>query len=61
MSTGKAKNVAKQMIGATWDVGHINMMRKKGYSEKDVIKETKEIAPFVKHVHLSDNFGLDHT
>ena len=49
------------MIGATWDVGHINMMRKKGYSEKDVIKETKEIAPFVKHVHLSDNFGLDHT
>jgi len=61
MSSGKAKNVAKQMIGATWDVGHINMMRKKGYSEKDVIKETKEIAPFVKHVHLSDNFGLDHT
>ena len=61
MSAGKAKNVAKQMIGATWDVGHINMMRKKGYSEKDVIKETKEIAPFVKHVHLSDNFGLDHT
>ena len=61
MSSGKAENVAKQMIGATWDVGHINMMRKKGYSKKDVIKETKEIAPFVKHVHLSDNFGLDHT
>lgn len=61
MSKGQAEKVAAQMIGATWDVGHINMMRKKGYSEKDVVAETKEIAPFVKHVHLSDNFGLDHT
>jgi len=61
MSSGKAKKVAAQMIGATWDVGHINMMRKKGYSEQDVVAETKAIAPFVKHVHLSDNFGLDHT
>jgi sugar phosphate isomerase/epimerase len=61
MSLGKAKKVAAQMIGATWDVGHINMMRKKGYSEQDVVAETKEIAPYVKHVHLSDNFGLDHT
>ena len=61
MSEGQAQKIAAQMIGATWDVGHINMMRKKGYSEQDVIDETKEIAPFVKHVHLSDNFGLDHT
>ncbi len=61
MSGSEAKRVAANMIGATWDVGHINMMRKKGYTEKDLIKQTKEIAPFVKHVHLSDNFGLDHT
>ncbi|MAG01980.1 hypothetical protein CMI42_01470 [Candidatus Pacearchaeota archaeon] len=61
MSQSQAKGVAANMIGATWDVGHINMMRKKGYSEKDVIAETKKVAPFVKHVHLSDNFGLDHT
>lgn len=60
-SLKEAEKIASQMIGATWDVGHINMMRKKGYSEKDVIEETKKIAPFVKHVHLSDNFGLDHT
>lgn len=60
-SNKEAEKIASQMIGATWDVGHINMMRKKGYSEKDVIEETKKIAPFVKHVHLSDNFGLDHT
>ena len=57
----EAKRVAEKLIGATWDVGHINMIRKKGYSEQDVIKETEIIAPFVKHVHLSDNFGLDHT
>ncbi len=56
-----AKNTAEKMIGATWDVGHINMIRKKGFTEEDVIKESKIIAPFVKHVHLSDNFGLDHT
>ena len=61
MDKSKAKQVSEKMIGATWDVGHINMLRKKGYSEKDVIEQTKIIAPFVKHVHLSDNFGLDHT
>ncbi len=61
MSRGQAENVAEKMIGATWDVGHINMLRKKGYSEKDIIKQTKIIAPLVKHVHLSDNFGMEHT
>lgn len=61
ISKSEAQEIAKRLIGATWDVGHINMMRKKGYSEKDIIEQTKIIAPFVKHVHLSDNFGLDHT
>lgn len=60
-SKSESNQIAEKMIGATWDVGHINMLRKKGYSEKDIIEETKKIAPFVKHVHLSDNFGLDHT
>ena len=31
------------------------------FTEKDVVKESEKIAPFVKHVHLSDNFGLEHT
>ena len=61
VSGSEAKQAAEKLIGATWDVGHINMIRKKGYSEEDVIAESKIIAPFVKHVHLSDNFGLDHT
>ena len=37
------------------------MLRKQGFEEKDIIKETEKIAPFVKHIHLSDNFGFEHT
>src|SRR4030042_1635879 len=61
ISEGKAEDAAQKLIGATWDVGHINMLRKQGLSEKDIIKETEKIAPLVKHVHLSDNFGFEHT
>ncbi|VVB78121.1 Xylose isomerase-like TIM barrel [uncultured archaeon] len=61
LSSGEAQRQAEKLVGATWDVGHINMLRKKGYSEQDVVKQTEIIAPFVNHVHLSDNFGLDHT
>ena len=52
---------ANKMIGVTWDVGHINMLRKMGYSSKDIVKETEKVAPLVKHMHLSDNFGMEHT
>ncbi len=61
ISEGQAKKQAEKLIGATWDVGHINMLRKFGYEEKDIIKESEKVAPFVKHVHLSDNFGFEHT
>jgi hypothetical protein len=61
MSESESKAVAERLIGATWDVGHINMIRGQGYSDKDVVKQTEIIAPFVKHVHLSDNFGFEHT
>ncbi len=61
MSEDEAKREAEKLLGATWDVGHINMIRKAGYTKEDVIKETAKIAPFVKHVHLSDNFGMEHT
>jgi hypothetical protein len=65
MATGVSKSEAKKqsekMIGATWDVGHINMMRRYGYDDNDIVKETEKVAPFVKHIHLSDNFGFEHT
>jgi hypothetical protein len=57
----QAKKAAEKLIGATWDVGHINMLRKYGYKDKDIVKETEKISPYVKHVHLSDNFGFEHT
>lgn len=61
LSIGEAKEQAEKLIGVTWDVGHINMLRKYGYGDKELVKETKKIAPNIKHVHLSDNFGMQHT
>ncbi len=53
----KAQATAEKIIGATWDVGHINLLRKYGYTEEDLRKETEKVASVVKHVHLTDNFG----
>lgn len=61
ISETEAKKAAEKLIGVTWDVGHINMLKKFGFEDKDLIKETEKVAPFVKHIHLSDNFGMDHT
>jgi len=61
MSESEAKTQAEKLLGVTWDVGHINMLRKYGYKAEHIIKETEEVAPLVKHIHLSDNFGFEHT
>lgn len=61
LNKNEAEKVAEKIIGATWDVGHINMLRKEGFESGDIIRETEKIAPLVKHVHLSDNFGFEHT
>lgn len=61
LTKNEAKEQAAKLIGVTWDVGHINMIRKFGYSKEDVVKETEQVAKLIKHVHLSDNFGLEHT
>jgi len=58
MHEEKAREISKKLIGVTWDVAHINLLRKAGYKEKELIKETELIAPFVKHVHVGDNFGF---
>lgn len=60
-SESQAAEAAEKTIGVTWDVGHINMLRKYGYTKEDIVKETGKIAPLLKHVHLSDNFGFEHT
>lgn len=61
VNKNKAKKIADKLIGATLDVGHMNMLRKYDYSEEDVVKESSKMAPVLKHVHLSDNFGFEHT
>ncbi len=61
MDEKKAKGIADKHLGVTWDVGHVNIMKKKGFTDKDVIEQTKLIAPMVKHVHLTDNFGYADT
>jgi len=60
-SEAEAKKIADKLIGATWDVGHINILRKQGFGKEEIIKESEKIKPYLKHVHLSDNFGLEHT
>lgn len=61
ISKSEAQKQAERLIGVTWDVGHINMMRKQGFDTKEISKQSEEIAKMVKHVHLSDNFGMEHT
>ena len=57
LSESEAEAAADRIIGATWDVGHLHQLRKQGFSDKEILKETEKISPFVKHVHLTDNFG----
>lgn len=61
VSKSTAQKQAEKLVGVTWDVGHINMLRKQGFETKDIVKETEKVAKLVKHVHLSDNFGMEHT
>jgi len=57
ISESSAKAKAEKLIGMTLDVGHINLAKKQGFKDKDILKEVDEIKKYVKHVHLTDNFG----
>ena len=58
----EAKKTAEKLIAATWDLGHVSMMRKSGMSEEEIqkfaIQQTKEVADVVRHVHINDTFGF---
>ncbi|MFH1237986.1 MAG: hypothetical protein ABIH79_01175 [archaeon] len=61
LSEAEAKKIAEKQLGVTWDVGHLNMIKKKGFTDVDVLAETKKISEdktMVKHLHLTDNFGF---
>ncbi len=58
LSEQEAQDVSNKLIGATWDVAHINMLRRFGYSEKDIVAEASRVkGSDVKKIHLADNFG----
>lgn len=61
VSQSTAEQEAERLIGITLDVGHLNMARKKGFKEEDMLKEVKEMSKNIKHVHLTDNFGFNDT
>lgn len=54
----QAKKIAEKLIGVTWDIGHINLLKKYGYTPEEIKAELEKIKPFVKHFHLTDNFGF---
>ena len=59
MSEGAAKRAANEIIGMTVDVGHMNMWKRYKDSKdfNNLRREFGKLAPYVKHVHLSDNMG----
>ena len=61
MDEQSARAAAEKLIGATFDTGHMFMLRKYGYTPEQTVEEARKVAPFVKHVHISDNFGFEHT
>lgn len=61
MDKKKAEEIANEKIGMTWDVGHLNIMKKSGFNDEDLVKETQKVKDYVKHIHLTDNFGYADT
>ena len=58
-SKGQAEKIAKKIIGTTFDVGHLNMFKKAGFTDEELVKEAEKLKGYVKHIHLTDNFGYD--
>jgi len=51
--------MAEKIIGMTFDVGHLNMFKKSGFNDKDLVAEADKVKEYVKHIHITDNFGYD--
>ena len=61
ISRSTAKQQAEKLIGITLDVGHLNVAKKQGFKDEDLLKEVKKMSKNIKHVHLTDNFGYGDT
>ncbi|MCM8765100.1 MAG: TIM barrel protein [Candidatus Omnitrophica bacterium] len=58
-SMDHARKEASQVLAMNFDIGHANLWKRYGkkYNDKEILKWVDEIAPVVKHVHITDNFG----
>jgi hypothetical protein len=56
ISIEKAKKEANELVGMNVDIGHINLWKRYG-KDKDMMKELENAAPYIKHAHITDNFG----
>ncbi len=61
VNKSKAEQMAKKLIGVTFDVGHLNISKAYGFKEEHLVKEAEQIRKHVKHVHITDNFGYSDT
>ena len=61
MTAREAQKYAEKHIGITLDVGHLNMFKKTGLDDGNLIEEVKKMGPYIKHLHLTDNFGYADT
>ncbi|VVB79220.1 Xylose isomerase-like TIM barrel [uncultured archaeon] len=57
MNKQEAERMAEKVIGMTLDVGHLNIHKKEGIKDEDLMREVEKVKKLVKHVHITDNFG----
>lgn len=56
LSRERAQNEAKEIIGMNLDIGHLNLWKRYG-KDREIMEELDKIYPFIKYVHITDNFG----
>ncbi len=64
ISRSRAQREAQELIGMNVDIGHLNLWKKyknpktgKPYTNKEIIDWVNDVYPYIKHVHVTDNFG----
>lgn len=64
LSRSRAIKEAQELVGMNVDVGHLNLWKKyinpktgKPYTDKEILEWVNKVYPYIKHVHITDNFG----